>query len=139
MRNRTLPDCHKACPAPPAPSRLIDSGAQEAEESAMLSDRIAADIPPLPTQPADVPWPTRSWARGTPPGPDIERLANDIFDLTGPQGVTYALLVVHRGALVYERYAHGASPFYLQYSWSMAKSVVQALVGILVDRGVLDP
>lgn len=52
--------------------------------------------------------------------------------------MTYALLFVKSGRLVYERYHAGASPLYLQYSWSMAKSVTQALVGILVKQGLLD-
>lgn len=103
-----------------------------------LADVIAPDLPPLPAQPDGVPWPTRGWSLGEPPGRVVAELADEIFDLTGPQGVTYALLVVHRGRLVYERYAAGANGFYLQYSWSMAKSVTQALVGILVAQGKLD-
>jgi CubicO group peptidase (beta-lactamase class C family) len=103
-----------------------------------IETRIADDLPSLPRQPEDVPWPTASWPRGERPGADIERLADEIFDLTGNQGVTYALLVVRAGQLVYERYAHGANAFYLQYSWSMAKSVTQALTGILVEEGRLD-
>jgi CubicO group peptidase (beta-lactamase class C family) len=95
----------------------------------------------LPEQPTDVPWPTRGWDRGAiaPSDPGrFARLADEIFDLTGPQGVTYALLVVKGGRLVYERYNAGANDFYLQYSWSMAKSVTHALTGILVKQGRLD-
>ncbi len=49
--------------------------------------------------------------------------------------VTTGLLVVHRGAITHEEYRLGAdetSPF---TSWSMAKSVVSALVGIAIDEG----
>ncbi len=102
-----------------------------------LADLIASELPDLPPQPADVPWPTSSWQRGTTPAA-IEPVAETLFDLSAAQGVTYALLVVHRGELIYERYAHGANPIYLQYSWSMAKSITQALCGILVNRGTLD-
>jgi len=52
--------------------------------------------------------------------------------------VTYAFLIVQRGRVVYERYAAGASGSYLQYSWSIAKSITHALVGILVRQGRLD-
>ncbi len=52
--------------------------------------------------------------------------------------MTYALLIVKEGRLCYERYDAGANPFYLQYSWSMAKSITQALAGILVRQGRLD-
>ena len=100
---------------------------------------LSGDLPSLPSQPGGVAWPDTSWPRGSLPGnATFDRLADEIFDLEGAQGVTYALLVVKGGELVYERYAHGASAFYLQYSWSMAKSVTQALTGILVRDGKLD-
>jgi CubicO group peptidase (beta-lactamase class C family) len=95
----------------------------------------------LPEHPADVEWPTQSWAHGELTSRDpvsFARLADSVFDLTAAQGVTYALLVVRRGRLIYERYAAGANNFYLQYSWSMAKSITQALVGILVRQGRID-
>jgi len=108
------------------------------EHALQLADLIAPELPALPDQPEDVAWPTRGWPRGESPGRTIERLASEIFDLSGPQGVTYALLIVHRGRLVYERYHAGANDFYLQYSWSMAKSITQALTGMLVADGRLD-
>ena len=98
-----------------------------------ISDRL----PTLPIQPASVPWPTTSWTRAEPTA-NLDPIANEIFSLTEAQGVTYALLVVQNGQLVYERYDAGANAFYLQYSWSMAKSVTQTLVGILASRGDLD-
>ncbi len=104
-----------------------------------LENLIAPDLPALPEQPAGVPWPTRSWPRGPSPGAALEALADEVFHLAPRQGVTYALLVVRGGELVYERYDAGANAFYLQYSWSMAKSVTHALTGILVDQGRLDP
>ncbi len=48
---------------------------------------------------------------------------------------TTGLLVVHRGAITHEDYRQGAdetSPF---TSWSMAKSVLSALIGIAVEEG----
>jgi len=98
---------------------------------------IALNLPELPGQPASTDWPTESWVRGE-PSADVGPLADEIFDLQGPQGVTYALLVIQNGQLVYERYNAGANAFYLQYSWSMAKSVTQALAGILAQQGRLD-
>ncbi|WP_200388981.1 serine hydrolase, partial [Thiocapsa imhoffii] len=49
--------------------------------------------------------------------------------------VTTGLIVVHRGAITHEAYHPGAdetSPF---TSWSVAKSVVSALIGIAVEEG----
>jgi CubicO group peptidase (beta-lactamase class C family) len=96
---------------------------------------------PLPPQPVTTPWPTAQWPRGTLEPAlqrEVERHAHGIFELSPAQGVTYALLVVKSGRIVYERYAAGASAMYLQYSWSMAKSITQALAGILVRDGRLD-
>ena len=96
----------------------------------------------LPSQPGDAAWPTDSWDRAEANPTDavtFQQLTDEIFDLEGgSRGVTYALLIIKDGKLCYERYDAGANPFYLQYSWSMAKSVTQALVGILVKQGRLD-
>jgi CubicO group peptidase (beta-lactamase class C family) len=55
-----------------------------------------------------------------------------------PHGETLALLVVHRGRLVFERYAEGRGAADTFPSWSMAKSMLHAVVGILVGEGRLD-
>lgn len=101
-------------------------------------ESISPDLIPLPRQPDGRPWPTAHWPRSEVDDLAFGKLADEIFDLKGAQGVTYALLVVKEGNLVYERYDGGANAFYLQYSWSMAKSITQALVGILVKQGRLD-
>lgn len=51
---------------------------------------------------------------------------------------TRAVLVVYQGRLVAERYAPGFGPRNLHTGWSMTKSVVSALVGVLVGQGRLD-
>jgi CubicO group peptidase (beta-lactamase class C family) len=48
-----------------------------------------------------------------------------------------AVVVVHKGELVGERYAPGFGPFTQQRSWSTAKSLTASLAGLLVDRGEL--
>lgn len=103
----------------------------------LKSESLAEHLPPLPQQPAGVAWPTTSWERGE-PAVDFGSQADEIFDLQGTQGVTYALLVIKSGQLVYERYDAGANPIYLQYSWSMGKSITHALTGILVKQGKLN-
>lgn len=109
--------------------------------TALKPESIAADLVALPSQPNGVNWPTRSWAKAELRSTDpqaFEHLSDELFDQTSPAGVTYALLFIKGGELVYERYGAGASALYLQYSWSMAKSMIHALVGILVDAGRLD-
>lgn len=97
---------------------------------------------PLPPQPAGVPWPTESWPEGPGEGIDVEAMGRALHGLFTPKGRgglpdTRALLVVLGGRLVLERYAEGFGPESRFRSWSMAKSVTQALTGILVRQGQL--
>jgi len=98
---------------------------------------IAEDLLRLPPQPKDLPWPTEQWPRAQ-ASPELIAQADSLFALEEDQGFTYALLIVRDGRLIYERYDAGANAIYMQYSWSMAKSVVHALVGILAGQGKID-
>ena len=100
--------------------------------------------PPLPPQPADVAWPTRVWPLGElPAGVDKARL-DGLMDhalgqiRTDDLGETHAALIVQGGRIIVERYGPGRGPDQTFPSWSMAKSITQALVGILVGDGQLD-
>jgi CubicO group peptidase (beta-lactamase class C family) len=50
---------------------------------------------------------------------------------------TRAIVVVHHGKIVSERYAQGWTKDTPQISWSAGKSITAALVGIIVQRGQL--
>ncbi|HET6198519.1 MAG TPA: serine hydrolase [Acetobacteraceae bacterium] len=50
---------------------------------------------------------------------------------------TAAVVVLHHGELVGERYALGAGPETQLESWSMGKSVTATLIGVLVEQGLL--
>lgn len=100
-------------------------------------------LPPLPSQPADTPWPTRAWPRGE-PGPDVDRTQLDraravAFDPAQHEtyGETLAWAIIHRGKLVVEQHAPAHGPGDTFISWSMAKSIVHAVVGLLVGEGRL--
>jgi CubicO group peptidase (beta-lactamase class C family) len=104
---------------------------------------------PLPAQPDGVPWPTADWPRAEAPQPaGLESLLDRVCDDDGPLATTYAVVVVHRGELVAERYQGQQLHFDRPpdpvdadtnlLSWSMAKSMLHAVVGILAGDGRLD-
>jgi len=92
--------------------------------------------------PADAPWPEGE--RVDPAiGVDTDAIAAALDgafadpDPARPRH-TRAVVVVHRGRIVAERYASGFTKDTELVGWSMTKSVTNALVGILVGRGALD-
>jgi CubicO group peptidase (beta-lactamase class C family) len=103
-------------------------------------------LPPgtRPTTPADHPWPTGSSAPAESPdmtmdGADLVRLRSVIDeafrepDLAGGRRQTLAVVVIHRGRLIAERYAPTHGPHTPMLGWSMGKSVMSALTGVLVE------
>ncbi len=101
-------------------------------------------LPPLPAQPAGTAWPTTEWPSGelpaSVPKPALAKLLADAFLETSSEalGETHALVIVQGGKLILERYAEGHGPETTNPSWSMAKSMTQALTGMLVLDGKLD-
>ena len=104
------------------------------------------DMPALPGDPATTAWPLgdRVDARPLPPGVDdaaLKRAGEWAFDRVSHGGhrgqVTLSLLVIHRGEIVYERYAPGVNQQTRTRTWSTAKSITSTLVGIAVGRGLL--
>ncbi|HEX4867260.1 MAG TPA: serine hydrolase [Acidimicrobiales bacterium] len=105
-----------------------------------------AELHPLPPQPDGVPWPTEAWPTAAPP-PAVEGLVEEMFAEPDRYGTTYAVAVVQGGRLLVERYG-GERPSFTGpgtpvepstplLSWSMAKSVLHAAVGILAGEGQL--
>lgn len=97
-------------------------------------------LPRLPEQPADTPWPTRDWPAGSAPPAAVAERAAWAFSPEGLEafGLTESLLLVQGGRIVLERYGEGRGPDDTCHSWSMAKSITQALVGLLLGDGRLD-
>ncbi len=99
---------------------------------------------PLPPQPAEVPFPTAEWPTAElDPRVDagaLHALLDHAFEQPEPDDLerTHAVVIAQGGAIVAERYAPDADPDDAFASWSMAKSITQALVGILVRQGRLD-
>jgi CubicO group peptidase (beta-lactamase class C family) len=105
---------------------------------------LAAMLPPLPPQPQGVPWPSEAWPQGElPPGlarPRFDALVDQAFAAKSTErlGETHALVIVQGGRIVFERYGEGFGPTDTYPSWSKAKSITHALVGIAAGDGRLD-
>lgn len=104
----------------------------------------AAKLLPLLPQPEGLAWPTKSWPTGElDPRVDratLDKMLDHAFALPEPEDLdrTHAIIAIQRGKIVAERYAHDVEPNDAFLSWSMAKSIVCALVGILVRQGKID-
>jgi CubicO group peptidase (beta-lactamase class C family) len=101
----------------------------------------AEPLVPLSAQPADVPWPTIEWPPGPLPPGTQEKVAAAlaVTETKQPElGETRAVVIVHHGRVVAEKYAPGYTAATRLISWSMAKSVTQALVGIAVREKLVD-
>lgn len=70
----------------------------------------------------------------------LDQAIDNYFQEPNPEElrITRGVVVLHKGRLIAERYAHGFDQHTRQLSWSMAKSLTNALVGILVKQGKLD-
>jgi CubicO group peptidase (beta-lactamase class C family) len=87
------------------------------------------------------PFPTTDWPQGTVDGDVVEsemlQACRRIENRPAAEGATHSLLVLHRGKIVHEFYGDGVDQSSTLISWSMAKSMTQALVGMAVADGVL--
>lgn len=105
----------------------------------------AAEAAPCPTHPT---WPTAGFPRRTDETarlfPDrIKALEDYMFTLSGAdedrRGIrTDALMVIHQGAIFYERYARGYAAETPHLAWSVSKTVTQLLAGMAVAYGALN-
>ncbi|MEN8159277.1 MAG: serine hydrolase, partial [Myxococcota bacterium] len=113
----------------------------------LLPDGTVAKAPAAPLPERLKPDPATPWPRGGagPAGespPTVRDAIARAFEEPGsprPLRQTQAVVVAKDGRLIAEQYAPGVDPDAPLLSWSMAKSVVMALIGALVLEGRLDP
>ncbi len=104
-------------------------------DDASYETRQRLTVPIAITSPGDV-WPA---------GPQVsaatlplQTLVDELVQEDNSEGLnTRALLVVHRGQVVAETYAQGASATTPLLGWSMAKSMTAVMLGNLEYRGLL--
>jgi CubicO group peptidase (beta-lactamase class C family) len=125
----------------PLGSILLSGAAEETVRS------WPVDIPePQPANPQSAPWPTGDLILDSalPPGINgslLDKVVNEAFAEPDPENPrrTRAVVIVHKGRLIAERYAPGITREMPLIGWSMTKSVTSSLVGILVGEGKLSP
>jgi CubicO group peptidase (beta-lactamase class C family) len=114
---------------------------QNTTVEALLSQYDAATFPRVVERDAGAPWPQgdRVVLPGSEPGVDLDAVhaaVDAAFD--DAEARTRAVVVVHGGRIIAERYAPPFDAHTPQLGWSMTKTVTNALTGILVQDGVLD-
>ncbi len=104
--------------------------------------RTFRDPPHADPVPRDVPWPRGEAPLAAPPPAAIATAIETAFaepeDVPGRRRQTLAVVVAHRGRLIAERYAPGVDAETPLLSWSAAKSVLAALVGVAAHEGRIE-
>ncbi|QXH74355.1 beta-lactamase family protein [Pseudomonas atacamensis] len=85
-------------------------------------------------------WPGEQWPIGSPiSGPAVEALESYAFaprnDATRDGIRTDALLIVHDGQIIYERYAAPTTAQTPHLTWSISKSLLAAVLGVAYGEG----
>jgi CubicO group peptidase (beta-lactamase class C family) len=95
---------------------------------------VHSTLPPA----ASMDWPMGDRMASAAPSPGVDtailRQAVDAA-FANPAGLTAAFVVVHNGRIIAERYGSGANAVMPLESWSMGKSIVGTLIGLLINDG----
>ena len=91
---------------------------------------------------SSIQWPTTKWSERDIKIDDEEnfrKITNFLFseESYDKNGRTNSLLIIQNGEIVFEQYNDPVTVTTKQISWSMAKSFVGALTGIMIDRGLI--
>jgi CubicO group peptidase (beta-lactamase class C family) len=84
-------------------------------------------------------WPVFYWPLSTPKEQDLDQRKIDLAFMKARElGFVDALLVIRHGHLVAEEYYNGYGRNVPHQLWSVTKSFTSALVGIAIDKGLID-
>ncbi|WP_375404081.1 serine hydrolase domain-containing protein [uncultured Sphingomonas sp.] len=86
------------------------------------------------------PWPAGDSGVAPRPSPTLAAAVGRAFDRTtyGPNSETVGVVVLREGKVVAERYRDGFGPFTSNRTWSVAKSLTGAIIGIAQAQGAID-
>lgn len=106
-----------------------------------IGDAQAQSCPTRPAWPTET-WPDRTQELATSKAAEIEALETYAFTRVGEEterlGVrTDGVVIIHQGAIVYEKYVPAYGPEKRHIAWSVTKSVTNALTGLAVQRGAV--
>ncbi|WP_197440602.1 serine hydrolase domain-containing protein [Polystyrenella longa] len=89
---------------------------------------------------ADLPWPMGdAGARESVAGVDYEAVEDALdWAMEQKEQNTRAFVVAYQGKIIGERYAPGWTKETPQISWSQGKSITSTLIGILIQRGLIE-
>jgi CubicO group peptidase (beta-lactamase class C family) len=125
----------------PGPTNAPAPGAYVVSTTTAPPETAPASAHRYPAQPAGVPFPTREWPVGElPPRIDratLDRAVDAAFGAADATSRVQSIVVVQGGRIVYERYHPLDGPDEIYPSFSMAKSMTSALIGLLVSDGTL--
>ena len=83
--------------------------------------------------------PTFEWKFSTPEQQGMDsNLIDDMFEYASSNGDIKSILIIRNGYIVAERYLNGYEMNDRMDIWSVTKSFTSALVGIAVDKGLID-
>jgi len=100
----------------------------------------APSVAACPASQIALPWQTAGWTHGAPEddvdGAQLQSGVSGTFASSAARA--RALLVIHRGRVVVERYGDGRGPQSRLLSHSIAKFILGTAIGVLVGQGRLD-
>jgi CubicO group peptidase (beta-lactamase class C family) len=130
-----------------APGGISRSSTYYGDQGCVIHQRSTDEIfftpvkvPSALPDPTGQMWPTGDleWHGDLPPTADAAAF-DSVLDWAMEEGQnTRALVVLHEGQIVGERFAPGFTGHTPQISWSQGKSITAALVGVLVGQGELE-
>jgi CubicO group peptidase (beta-lactamase class C family) len=110
------------------------TGGEECETS--LTPLAAAETPTVAVE--DVIWPGDDWEMSTPEAEGMNAAQlEDVAAYCEEHGCR-AVVIIRHGRIVWERYWDGWDEDSTDISWSMAKSITSALVGIAIGEGKIE-